>query len=86
MLSREGQSLEQGQYLLTASEAAEYLRVSLATLHRMEKKGQLVPYRTLGGHRRYSLTMKMISWSAAGIDTCPEHPRRSITSEHSVSR
>jgi len=57
MLSREGQSLEQGQYLLTASEAAEYLRVSLATLHRMEKRGQLVPYRTLGGHRRYSLTM-----------------------------
>ena len=48
---------EQRKRLLTAREAAEYLGISLATLGRMDKEGQLVPYRTLGGHRRYSLTM-----------------------------
>lgn len=41
--------------LLTAREAAEYLRVSLSTLHRMEQQGYLQPLRTPGGHRRYSL-------------------------------
>jgi excisionase family DNA binding protein len=48
---------EQRQQLLTAREAAEYLRISLATLRRMEKKGHLLPFHTLGGHRRYSRTM-----------------------------
>jgi excisionase family DNA binding protein len=43
--------------LLTAREAAEYLHVSLFTLARMEKEALLVPYRTPGGHRRYSLEM-----------------------------
>jgi len=43
--------------LLTAREAAKYLRVSLYTLNKIEKKGQLVPFRTPGGHRRYSLEM-----------------------------
>jgi len=43
--------------LLTAREAAEYLRVSLFTLGKIEKQGDLVPFRTPGGHRRYSLTM-----------------------------
>lgn len=43
--------------LMTASEAAGYLRISLATLYRMEKRGQLEPFRTIGGHRRYSLRM-----------------------------
>jgi len=43
--------------LLTAKEAAEYLRVSLFTLGKIEKQGGLVPFRTPGGHRRYSLTM-----------------------------
>lgn len=43
--------------LLTALEAARFLRVSLATLRRMEKSGHLVPFRTLGGHRRYSTVM-----------------------------
>ncbi len=43
--------------LLTAKEAAEYLHVSLFTLGRMEKEALLVPYRTPGGHRRYSLEM-----------------------------
>jgi excisionase family DNA binding protein len=43
--------------LLTAKEAAAYLRVSTFTLHKIEQMGMLVPYRTPGGHRRYSLEM-----------------------------
>jgi len=43
--------------LLTAREAAKYLNVSLATLYRIEKRGDLIPFRTSGGHRRYSLAM-----------------------------
>jgi excisionase family DNA binding protein len=43
--------------LLTAREAAEYLRVSLSTLYRMEQNGRLTPLRTPGGHRRYTLPM-----------------------------
>jgi excisionase family DNA binding protein len=43
--------------LLKAREAAEYLNVSLATLDRMEKERRLTPFRTPGGHRRYSLAM-----------------------------
>jgi CheY-like chemotaxis protein len=43
--------------LLTAREAARHLHVSLFTLGRIEKEGLLVPFRTPGGHRRYSLEM-----------------------------
>jgi excisionase family DNA binding protein len=43
--------------LYTAKEAAGYLGVSLATLNRVEKSGFLVPFRTHGGHRRYSKAM-----------------------------
>ena len=43
--------------LLGAREAAEYLSVSLATLYRIEREGKLAPFRTPGGHRRYSLEM-----------------------------
>ena len=43
--------------LMTAREAAKYLRVSQFTLDRIERAGGLVPYRTPGGHRRYSLRM-----------------------------
>jgi excisionase family DNA binding protein len=43
--------------LLTAREAASYLRVSLSTLYRMEQVGQLTPLRTPGGHRRYTVPM-----------------------------
>jgi len=43
--------------LFTAREAADYLGISVATLNRMGKEEQLVPFRTPGGHRRYSLTM-----------------------------
>lgn len=43
--------------LLRAGDAAEYLGVSIVTLRRMEKQGALSPYRTPGGHRRYSIDM-----------------------------
>jgi excisionase family DNA binding protein len=43
--------------LMTAKEAAQYLRISLFTLRKIEQDGLLVPYRTPGGHRRYSLDM-----------------------------
>ena len=43
--------------LLNAREAAQYLRVSLFTLSRIEREGGLVPFRTPGGHRRYSMRM-----------------------------
>jgi excisionase family DNA binding protein len=43
--------------LLTAKEAAAYLRISLFTLRKIEQQGMLVPYRTPGGHRRYSVEM-----------------------------
>jgi excisionase family DNA binding protein len=43
--------------LITAREAAKYLRVSQFTLDKIERAGGLVPYRTPGGHRRYSIRM-----------------------------
>lgn len=49
--------MEQGGGLLTAKEAAAYLRISLFTLRKIEQQGLIVPYRTPGGHRRYSLDM-----------------------------
>ena len=49
--------VEEEMTILTAKEAADYLRVSLYTLRRMERDGSLIPFRTPGGHRRYSLRM-----------------------------
>ena len=49
--------VEEEMTILTAKEAADYLRVSLYTLRRMESDGSLIPFRTPGGHRRYSLRM-----------------------------
>ena len=49
--------MEQTSGLVTAKEAAAYLRVSLFTLRKIEQQGLLVPYRTPGGHRRYSVEM-----------------------------
>ncbi len=43
--------------VMTAKEAASYLRVSLFTLRRIEQQGLIVHFRTPGGHRRYSLDM-----------------------------
>lgn len=49
--------VEDRMSLMTAKEAARYLRVSMFTLSKIENEGGLVPYRTPGGHRRYSLRM-----------------------------
>ena len=43
--------------LMTAREAAKYLRVCQFTLDKIERTGGLIPYRTPGGHRRYSIRM-----------------------------
>jgi putative resolvase len=43
--------------VLTAKESADYLRISTFTLRKIEKQGLIIPYRTPGGHRRYSLDM-----------------------------
>jgi excisionase family DNA binding protein len=49
--------MERGGGLLTAKEAAGYLRISLFTLRKIEQEGLIIPYRTPGGHRRYSVEM-----------------------------
>jgi len=49
--------LDDEMTILTAKGAAEYLQVSLFTLKRMEIEGGLMPFRTPGGHRRYSIKM-----------------------------
>ncbi|HNS51993.1 MAG TPA: helix-turn-helix domain-containing protein [Anaerolineae bacterium] len=54
--SREAATEPAGK-LLTAKEAAIYLRISLFTLRKIEQQGLVVPYRTPGGHRRYSIEM-----------------------------
>jgi excisionase family DNA binding protein len=48
---------EERKIVLKAREAAEYLRISLFTLNKMERQGLLTPFRTPGGHRRYTLEM-----------------------------
>jgi len=49
--------LQEARQILTAQEAARYMRISLTSLRRIEKSGALVPFRTAGGHRRYSVEM-----------------------------
>jgi excisionase family DNA binding protein len=49
--------MAESQRLLTAREAIEYLGISLNTLGRIEQQGLLRPFRTPGGHRRYSVDM-----------------------------
>lgn len=42
--------------LLTISEAADILGVTMQTLRKWDKCGKLTPTHTLGGHRRYRRT------------------------------
>ena len=63
--AREGRSplfsristFEDRKVVLKAREAAEYLRLSLFTPNKMERQSLLTPFRTPGGHRRYTLEM-----------------------------
>ena len=48
---------EDRKVLMKAKEAADYLCVSLFTLNKIERQGMIRPFRTPGGHRRYSLRM-----------------------------
>lgn len=41
-------------YMLSITDAAAYLKVSDDTLRLWDKDGKLKPYRTPGGHRRYT--------------------------------
>jgi len=68
------ESSKQRLVLLTAREAASYLRVSLSTLHRMERRGALTPLRTPGGHRRYTLDMlnDCLSFSDDDLDNADD--------------
>lgn len=43
--------------LLTATEAARYLKVSDHVLQAAQRSGELQPYRTPGGHRKYTIRM-----------------------------
>ena len=43
--------------LLTAKEAAGYLWISLFTVRKIEQQVLIIPYRTPGKHRRYSVEM-----------------------------
>jgi excisionase family DNA binding protein len=49
--------MAQKKIILTAKESADYLRISPFTLRKMEQRGLIIPYRTPGGHRRYTLEM-----------------------------
>ncbi len=51
------EQLQKFSHLLTAQEAAQYLRISLFTLNKIEQAGLILPYRTPGGHRRYTIEM-----------------------------
>jgi excisionase family DNA binding protein len=66
---KEFENLVQSKSLLTAKEAAAYLRVSLSTLNRMERKGVVVSLRTPGGHRRYTIAMLNACLSQEGSTT-----------------
>lgn len=57
------------------SEAAKYLSISQDTLRRWEKKGKLIPRRTMGKHRRYSLDQLQEIYSL------PIHPKLAITNK-----
>lgn len=47
-------SIPNPEDILTASDVADFFRVSTGTVNRWELTGKLTPaFRTLGGHRRY---------------------------------
>ena len=48
---------EDDHVLMNAEEAARYLRISMFTLSKIEDLFLLFPFRTPGGHRRYSQAM-----------------------------
>lgn len=63
---------------VTIADAARFLGVSQDTLRRWEKKGTLIPRRTVGGHRRYSrmqLERLLRQPMTAALDQKPTKPK-----------
>ena len=54
-VAKEIEEILENTPVLTSKEAARYLRVSTFTLSRMDK--DILPARTPGGHRRYTIAM-----------------------------
>jgi hypothetical protein len=86
-MEKADEMLDDRMTLLNAREAAQYLRVSLFTLSTIEREGGLVPFRTPGGHRRYSMRMlheylenSRDSWTPRGNVT-PHQQRATSTKE-----
>ena len=69
--------------LMNAREAAAYLRISLSTLQLIERQGFLAPYRTPGGHRRYS--HEMVNAYLESTRSAHEHPQQWSPPEEFVS-
>lgn len=67
------------QVWFNISEAAEYIGVSHDTLRRWEKKGKLVPRRTVGKHRRYS-KKQLENVLKRPLDTIPQ-PIQTVTKQ-----
>lgn len=55
--------------LLTISQAAQMLGVSVITLRRWEQTGKITPIYTSGGHRRYEMSQLRPTFQAALPDT-----------------
>ncbi len=72
--------------ILTAREAADYLRISLFTLSRIEREGLLFPFRTPGGHRRYSLEMLNEYLESNRYPSAARHAMQETDSSSSASK
>jgi excisionase family DNA binding protein len=69
------------------SEAAEYIGVSHDTLRRWEKKGKLIPRRTVGKHRRYSKKQleNILKKPPVNIPKIPNKTTKHIATEQKTS-
>jgi excisionase family DNA binding protein len=70
--------IDRQRFRMTARQAAEYFGVSIVTLTKMEKEGELVPFRTPGGHRRYSLEVLEEYAQSKRRSTAPKSAHGSI--------
>lgn len=71
---------------LTADQAAQYLGVSLNSIHRWSNNGMLQCYRTRGGHRRFTLEQLDALDLPAGEVTAPEAARYFGVSPRTILR
>ena len=66
---------------MTTSEAAEHLGISVSTLYRMEKRGQVSPIRTTGGQRRFKKEELNKYLLASEKRRSPCNPREYVASD-----